>query len=110
MLKSLAQASFRLFITVIVLNFHYVSGFEIQILLPPGVCIAAQACVVNADVLSRQLAVNLAVGNFGLMIDGRQHVSQSVLVHQEKRTSQSEGPDQIGGALPAKVQLAFEPF
>lgn len=49
----------------------------------------------------------MAVGN---IIDGRQRVSQSVLAHQEKRTSQSEGPDQIGGALPAKVQLVFEPF
>ena len=29
---------------------------------------------------------------------------------QEKRTSQSEGLDQIRGALPEKVQLAFEPF
>uniref|UniRef100_A0A3B3RNA5 UPF3A regulator of nonsense mediated mRNA decay n=1 Tax=Paramormyrops kingsleyae TaxID=1676925 RepID=A0A3B3RNA5_9TELE len=36
--------------------------------------------------------------------------NKSVLAHQEKRTSQSEGQDQIGGALPAKVQLAFEPF
>lgn len=53
------------------------------------------------------VSCNLAVGN---IIDERQRVSQSVLVHQEKRTSQSEGPDQIGGALPAKVQLVFEPF
>ncbi|KAK1797772.1 hypothetical protein P4O66_008127, partial [Electrophorus voltai] len=52
--------------------------------------------------IRNKLAVNLAVGNLGLIIDGRKRVSQSVLVHQEKRTSQSEGPDQIGGALPAK--------
>ncbi|XP_043104218.1 regulator of nonsense transcripts 3A isoform X1 [Puntigrus tetrazona] len=34
--------------------------------------------------------------------------NKSVLVHQEKRTSQSEGPDQIGGALPAKDRPAMQ--
>ncbi|KAK7154366.1 hypothetical protein R3I94_007641 [Phoxinus phoxinus] len=34
--------------------------------------------------------------------------NKSVLAHQEKRTSQSEGPDQIGGALPAKDRPAMQ--
>ncbi|XP_062862230.1 regulator of nonsense transcripts 3A isoform X2 [Trichomycterus rosablanca] len=34
--------------------------------------------------------------------------NKSVLVHQEKRTSQSEGPDHIGGALPAKDRPAMQ--
>lgn len=41
-----------------------------------------------------------------LLIQAR--VSQSVLAHQDRGTSQSEGPHQIGGALPNKDRPAMQ--